>query len=93
MSEAVRRIHWPSFWEGFRLGWALPAYACIAFAGVLRRGLKGDFPAVEHAARQIWWTDDEQTSRSREAFDRLIEDWHAALKKEEPSALTEGERT
>lgn len=58
------KIHWPSFWEGFRQGWALPAYACIAFVGVFRRGLKGDFPAAEYDARQMWWTEAERRARA-----------------------------
>lgn len=74
MSE-TRAIHWPSFWEGFRRGLAIPAYACIAFAGVFRRAFKDDFPSVEYDAMAMWWTTDEQRARSEAAFARLAEEW------------------
>lgn len=63
------------FWQGVGDAFAAPALSVVAFLGVWRRAMKGDFPAVEYDAKSLWWTHDEQRARQRAALDKMLDEW------------------
>lgn len=65
------RIHWPSFWRGFRDGLALPGAMVFAAAAVFRRAMIKCDRDVFVDARSLWWTREEGEARARKMLDEI----------------------